>query len=283
MSGNPSEAIDCCITTSCLTEITSVISLMLDHSYVNVLLHGATERSGHLGDAKLISTMRRPPSVAPVKRRRDGSKRAEILAIAAAQFGQEGFDATKWADIATAAGVGGPALYYYFESKNHCLFTLLAESLVGWAEAYQRLLDPEKDPVDALTEVAHATFDVSDRDAHKNRLLVAEQGKLSTIRTTGREEEARAQALATTRAIEQTWVDFLLAAMKRGAIPVADARLLARASIGLLQSVWRWYRPSGAYRLEDLADFYATAVLRLVGAAPLAGTLAVTPPMAERR
>lgn len=188
-----------------------------------------------------------------------------ILAVAADQFGREGFDATKWSDIASAAGIGGTALYHYFESKNHCLFTLLADSLNEWAATYERLLPAGTPAGPAVAAVVRATFAISERDAVQNRLLVEEQGKLSTIRGEGPEEAARQEALAAARRVEQVWVAFLLGAMRRGEVPVADAHLLARAAIGLLQSVWRWYRPAGAYRLQDLDAFFAESLLRLIG------------------
>lgn len=186
--------------------------------------------------------------------------------MAADQFGRDGFDATRWSDVASAAGIGGTALYHYFMSKNHCLFTLLADSLAEWAVTYERLLPPGAPAMEALPAVVQATFAISEREAVQNRLLVEEQGKLSTIQGEGPEEEARQKALAAGRRVEQVWAAFLLEAMRRGEIPVADAHLLARAAIGLLQSVWRWYRPAGAYRLEDLEAFFSEAVLRLTGA-----------------
>jgi AcrR family transcriptional regulator len=196
-----------------------------------------------------------------------------ILAVAADQFGREGFDATKWSDIASAAGIGGTALYHYFESKNHCLFTLLADSLNEWAATYERLLPAGSPAGEALAAIVHATFAISEQDAVQNRLLVEEQGKLSTIHAEGPEEGARQEALAAARRVEQIWVAFLLEAMRRGEIPVADARLLARAAIGVLQSVWRWYRPAGAYRLQDLDRFFGEALARLTGVETMTGAV----------
>ena len=50
-----------------------------------------------------------------------GTKRDEILAAATERFGRDGYEDTKWADIAADVGVGPTALYHYFESKQHCL------------------------------------------------------------------------------------------------------------------------------------------------------------------
>jgi len=44
-------------------------------------------------------------------RRGEGVKRREILAAATARFGRDGYENTKWADIAADVGVGPTALY----------------------------------------------------------------------------------------------------------------------------------------------------------------------------
>ena len=65
------------------------------------------------------------------QRRRSGrpprssrSKREDILTTAIDLFGQQGYEYSKWADIAEAVGVGSTALYHYFESKLHCLYEI---------------------------------------------------------------------------------------------------------------------------------------------------------------
>lgn len=188
------------------------------------------------------------------------SKRDMILKVAAQEFGRNGFDATKWARIAEPAGIGNTALYHYFESKNHCLFTLLLESHEGWYETWRACLSAEADPVDAVLDAVSATFRCTEAEAVKNRLLFHEQGKLSTFQTTKRTEEARLEAVRVTRRIEKLWVGFFTDAMARGALPQQDPTLLTRAIIGLLQSVWGWYRPGGRQKLADLQPVYCAYV-----------------------
>ena len=61
--------------------------------------------------------------------RRGRSKRLEILAAATDRFGRDGYEHTKWADIAADIGVGATALYHYFESKQHCLYEIMDEAI----------------------------------------------------------------------------------------------------------------------------------------------------------
>src|SRR3977135_2835646 len=57
------------------------------------------------------------------------SKRDLILATATADFARGGYRASKWSDVADSVGIGSTALYHYFLSKDHCLFTIMAEVL----------------------------------------------------------------------------------------------------------------------------------------------------------
>jgi AcrR family transcriptional regulator len=188
------------------------------------------------------------------------SKRDLILRIAAEEFGRRGFDATKWATIAESAGIGGTALYHYFESKTHCLFTLMLESYQGWYDRWSECLSSTDDPLAAIQAAVSASFQFSEADAIKARLLINEQGKLSTLKSAGREETVRIEALRVSRRIEMLWTNYLGEAMASGALPNREPRLLAHSIIGLLQSVWAWYRPSGKYTLRDLDAFYSANV-----------------------
>ena len=52
-------------------------------------------------------------------RRSSRGKRKDILAVATTLFGRDGYEDSKWADVASAVGIGSTALYHYFESKLH--------------------------------------------------------------------------------------------------------------------------------------------------------------------
>src|SRR5919199_6517408 len=201
--------------------------------------------------------------------RLDGSKRAEILAAATERFGRDGYEDTKWADIAADVGVGPTALYHYFESKQHCLYVIMDQALAGFHERFEaRTGDAAADPIDALVAVIEDTFRLSEHDVQRNRVLVAEQGLLSGRSTSPREEEARQSARARTRDLEFAWASFLALAMERGAIPKNDPRLLTRAILGLYNSIWHWYRPDGIVPLDRVADFFTGRSLALLGVVP---------------
>jgi TetR/AcrR family transcriptional regulator, cholesterol catabolism regulator len=193
------------------------------------------------------------------------SKRALILEVATEQFGREGYEHSKWADVAKAVGIGSTALYHYFESKLHCLYEIMAEALQDELEKFERITKEHDDFTEGLVAVLESVFDLTEHEVLRNRLLVSEQVLVGVHRTSAREEEARQLARARTRDLEFAWATFLTRGMEQGAIPEADARLLTRAILGLYNSVFHWYRPRGTLALSDVADFYVPRCLAVAG------------------
>lgn len=191
------------------------------------------------------------------------NKRAEIVAIATEYFGDNGYENTKWADVAAAVGLGPTALYHYFESKQHCLFEILVEAVEEALAEFARL--SQGDFATAFPAVVRGGFERDNREARRARVLVAEQALVRHPCEAPREEDARVRAHALLKRYEASWRDLLAEGMTAGAIPTVDADLLARAVIGIYNSVWRWYRPEGRLRLEEVADFYVPRMLALTG------------------
>jgi TetR/AcrR family transcriptional regulator, cholesterol catabolism regulator len=198
----------------------------------------------------------------------DGAKRNAILAAATERFGRDGYEHTKWADIAGDVGVGPTALYHYFESKQHCLYVLIDEAVDHFRQRFVALTADAEDPLTALTAVLQDVFDLSEHEVLRNRMLVSEQGLLASPSSSPREEEARQTARARARELDFAWASFLAGAMRAGAIPKADPRLMTRAILGLYNSIWQWYRPAGSIGLQPIADFYKARVLAMIGVGP---------------
>jgi TetR/AcrR family transcriptional regulator, cholesterol catabolism regulator len=193
------------------------------------------------------------------------SKRADILRVATAIFGRDGFEHSKWADVAAEVGIGSTALYHYFESKLHCLYVIMADALEEDLRYVERITSESDDHVTALVTILRKLYDLDEQDVLRNRVLVSEQFLVGIHRESLREEEARQMARARMRDLEFAWATFLARGMEQGVIPEADARLLTRAVLGLHNSVWHWYRPRGALTLEEVSDFYVRRCLAVLG------------------
>jgi AcrR family transcriptional regulator len=216
------------------------------------------------------------------------TKRDEIIDAATRRFGRDGYENTKWADIASDVGVSPTALYYHFESKQHCLFVILGRAIADFRARFERLagedtLSPTHIPaplhspfttrrgphyLGALVAVLQDSFRLTEHDIQRNRVLVAEHGLLMNPRESPGEEQARQAACEHTRDLERAWAAFLAGAMELGAIPDGDPRLLARAILGMYNSIWPWYRPGGTVPLARVAEFFVARSLALAGVAP---------------
>jgi len=193
------------------------------------------------------------------------SKRQEILTSAIDHFGRDGYEYTKWADIAADVGLGSTALYHYFESKLHCLFEIHADALEAERARFDQLTADHGEFGPALVRLLNGLFDLSDHDVLRNRVLVAEEGVIAVPRSSPREEAARRAARARMRDIEFAWAAFLTRGMEQGVIPEADARLLTHAILGLYKSVWHWYRPGGGLSLDDVREFFVERCVAVAG------------------
>ena len=201
-------------------------------------------------------------------RRAAGERRAEILAAAAEQFAQRGYEDTKWADIAAAVGIGATALYHYFESKQHCLFELMADSVAHNHRRFDVVVGAHDDWTESLLALLRSGFDLSGEELCRRRVLAAEHGRSRPQTASPREEAARENARGRTRDLEFAWGAFLARGMEQGIVPEQDPQLLARALIGLYNSVWVWYRPAGARSLAKIGRFFVGRELELLGIDP---------------
>src|SRR3954447_6911979 len=100
------------------------------------------------------------------------SKRDAILASATTYFGREGYEDSKWADVAKAVGIGSTALYHYFESKLHCLYEIMAEALRDELEKFERITKEHDDFAEGFVALLNAIFDLDEHEVLRNRLLV---------------------------------------------------------------------------------------------------------------
>jgi AcrR family transcriptional regulator len=192
------------------------------------------------------------------------SKRAAILAAAIKNFGKNGYDATKWSTIADQVGIGQTALYHYFESKAHCLLTIMSIELQRSHEMFLKATAGESDPMAALRAAVRAAYAVSERDVLQMRTLQNNIALLAVERGSKREETERLAARELVHQIEESWTGLLERGMDAGVFVRRDPRTLALSMLGMIVSTWRWYRPRGAVTLTDIGDLIEDSCVRMV-------------------
>ncbi|AWK73748.1 TetR family transcriptional regulator [Rhodococcus oxybenzonivorans] len=201
-----------------------------------------------------------------VRRESPRSKRSLILSVAIDQFGKVGYEHTKWASIADEVGIGQTALYHYFESKAHCLLTIMRLELAESAERFTAATAETSDPVEALRAAVAASLEASPTDASQRRILQNHMDLLATKRQSVKEEAERLRSRELVAKIEQDWTDLITRGIKSGDFVDSDAHLLGRLVLALIISVWRWYRPGGKITLDEITTLITDAALRVVRA-----------------
>src|SRR5271170_8299883 len=206
----------------------------------------------------------RPVRPEPPNRRSQlkSDRRMQLLSAAERLFAERGFLAVRLEDIGAAAGVSGPAIYRHFPNKE----SLLVELLVGIST---RLLDGARGVRSRQTDAAAALNGLI--DLHLDFAL----GEPDLIRIQDRDlAHLPAAAQRQVRRAQRQYVEVWVAVLRElePALAEADARLMAHAVFGLLNSTPHSLKPADgkaarAARSRAVMREMTVAALT-VGAAP---------------
>jgi AcrR family transcriptional regulator len=181
-----------------------------------------------------------------------GSRREELLRIAAALFAQRGFKNTTVRDIADAAGILSGSLYHHFDSKESMVDELLATFQSSLFKTYDEIVGSDLDPRAKVDAVVRASFDAI-HDHHDEVAIF--QGDSSYLM----EFERFAYLREHNERFRTMWLDLLTEGIRSGALRRdLDPELTYRF---IRDTVWvavNWYRPGGELSARDVADQYLT-------------------------
>jgi AcrR family transcriptional regulator len=180
-------------------------------------------------------------------------KRKMIREAAARLFSEKGFENTTTRDIAGAAGINNAALYYYFDNKEQILYQVLEEVIRTGLEKITEIEQSDRPLEEKLAGILriHTRGAV---DFNKMKLLVHEQRSLSPAH---REELKERQRLYVGRLIK------VLGQLRdRGEMLDLDLTVCAYAFFGMVSWAYRWYRPEGKVKLEELSEVFYTIFTR---------------------
>jgi len=148
---------------------------------------------------------------AAVRAARKPSRREQVLVTAERLFTEHGFPGTGIDDIGAAAGVTGPAIYYYFRTKHELLAAVLTRLTEELYEASLAVTVEGHEPAEVLRRLAVVHVEhVFDHRALIG-ISVAEQPNMAAVDL--------GSSVATERSFLDLWVKAL-----RQARPELDAR-----------------------------------------------------------
>jgi AcrR family transcriptional regulator len=184
-----------------------------------------------------------------------GSRRDELLAIAAGLFASKGFRNTTVRDIADAAGILSGSLYHHFDSKESMVDEILRTFQDELFGRYDEILAGDADPRAKLEQAVRVSFDAIDQHHSEVAIFQNDAAYLATLDGFGYLEERHAQS-------REVWMRLLREAGAAGVLrDDLDIDLVYRF---IRDTVWvavNWYRPGGSLSAAAVADQYVTILL----------------------
>jgi len=180
------------------------------------------------------------------------AKRVELLRIATKLFKERGFQSTKLADVAQAAGLDRATIYYYVSSKEE----LLHESVEGVLDdsiklAKKLLADERLGSIERLHQIYVALMVSYEENYPATFVYIQEQ----MYQVAGDETAWAQEIMKKTRAFDQILLGFI-----RGAVDAGDLRtdipprLIENALFGMLNWTHRWFVPGGGMSGREVGE-----------------------------
>lgn len=182
--------------------------------------------------------------------------RARILDAAAAVLREHDYAGTRLSNVAEVAGLRPGSLYYYFQSRQDLLATLLREA---WEQANRLVREDAEDlpanssHIDRLSAAirAHLLSTLSNHSYTSGVLRIVEQLP----------EQVRHPSLAQQRSFTAYWRQLLTQAQDVGEIRAdIDVPSVADMLIGTINWAVEWYQPDGRLDVKTLSTQFADVV-----------------------
>jgi AcrR family transcriptional regulator len=192
------------------------------------------------------------PGSSPARRRArpDDSRRAErrrdeIVQTAMKLFAEKGYSETSTKDIGDEIGLLAGSLYYHIRSKEDLLYEMLLELHTVALNEMRANIATGGDPISRLRRLVRAH--VFSSDVPRIRLFSTEFRHLNG--------ERHENILSMRREYQGYVIGLIEEAMEEGLCdPDVNARAMAMAILGLLNSMPQWLHPGDPKKRDDVAD-----------------------------
>lgn len=189
--------------------------------------------------------------------RHEQNPRAAILAAALQRFAQHGYAVTTTRDIMADVGLSPGAYYHHFRCKEEILFEILmkanTETQAELDETLARLANQPAD-VRLAAAVRHITL---------RNILRRNEWQLLGSELRSLTPEHRAHIIAIRDRYERQIRELVAEGIRTGLWPPLNIKLFVFNLFAVTNT--RWYRPDGPNTPEEIADFNAWYVLRVLG------------------
>ncbi|HSB87818.1 MAG TPA: TetR/AcrR family transcriptional regulator [Ilumatobacteraceae bacterium] len=188
-----------------------------------------------------------------------GSRRDEILAIAAAQFAAGGVAGTTVRDISTAAGILSGSLYHHFQSKEEMVADLLLPVMDRQVGKYRAIIGSGGSAPAVLRSLIKTAVMEAASTPNETRMIRNDSQSFSAMPALRPVTDLLVEAA-------KLWASVVRRGITDGELRECDPKLVVAAMFDAVLSTTRWFagtRPQSPERVGDaLADLFLEGLRR---------------------
>ncbi|HJM50254.1 MAG TPA: TetR/AcrR family transcriptional regulator [Alphaproteobacteria bacterium] len=188
-----------------------------------------------------MATQARVTTRLPPEERRD-----EILEAAREVFAERGYQKASMREIARRAGITQAALYYHFENKEDLLIIILEQFSNVFYQALLGCMTRAQGPEAGLRSMLRTHIDVIGARRKDIKILVEDKVHI--------ESQKLGSITQKERDILNLYTSCLDALLSSGRISGQSPTVLSLGIIGMMNSLYHWYREDGPLGLEELGE-----------------------------
>lgn len=180
--------------------------------------------------------------------------RRQVLQTAADLFRERGYRATTLDDLAARLGMSKASLYTYVRSKEELLAAISRETIGEFRREMDRVLRSDLSPDEKLRRIVcrHVEFVIGRRSFLT--VFFSEEANLPP---------RLARALAAQKDRYDKALERLIAeGVRAGVFRDLKPRLVVFGLLGMLNWLYKWYRPTGYWGAEEIAGTFADLLER---------------------
>jgi TetR/AcrR family transcriptional regulator, cholesterol catabolism regulator len=180
-------------------------------------------------------------------------RREAIVATATSLFTEKGYHETSLGDIADQIGFTKPAIYYYFDSKEDILFSIVENIVESGLERIRLIARRGGSPSERLRDLLAENTRVILENIEANTVFYNSRGLLSADREEGIREREREY----TQVVRDLYAEGVAAGEFMDLDPAVATATLLGASIWSYQ----WFDPRGRLSRDTVANDVADLLM----------------------
>jgi TetR/AcrR family transcriptional regulator len=195
----------------------------------------------------------------PTKEDVHGIKRQEVLREAAASFNSKGYHGTSLNEIAASLGVTKAALYHYFPNKNALLSACFDHAMEAAFASLERGRREGKNGRERLILTIAGYVEQLIDELNCCVVLMEEQAL---------EPDDHAKLVRQRDRFERALRALVKEGIEDGSIVPCDPKLAIFVLLGAMNWVPKWFKPSGAWKSDQLTVALSQLFERVISSSP---------------